>query len=307
MTLLLCGAILWPSRIYASDSTNRALITIQGFPIATRGFPCVLKITVHGPGLIPNATIFDENMPIRVTFSAVSSNTTHTLFSSKGKDIIYIREGQRVDYTDQEKWQTRVKEGQRQSILIDLASITPQIGRGWLFEDLAPGEYNVAITIPGFVARSNSIRLRVVAPDEVEDQYLASIQRQGSFSRGKGVNWSRVLQSKVRPSLDNWDRLSTTTREQTSFHMLLARLTASDNVLGPDDEIAIKTTALPKFLEPERECLLYEVRTAMGKSDEAEAFRLMKRYPDLEWRLREIKVGGKDFLRYRKVVTGKSK
>lgn len=281
----------------------------QTVQVLTKGFPCILKLTIEGPGYAPLATLTDEHVSIRVEFESLANHKVYRVVSTKGMEIsVVTAEGYRRDDIAEKMWQTPVSEETTRSVLLDIASLRPELGKGSILADVPPGEYNVRVELPGVKTRSNVLSMKLVSPTEPEQQFLNELQAQEKVKHGNQGIWSSLIEGNVRyPKNAEWDRLSTTTREQTSFHMLLARLTASDNVLGPDDEIAIKTTALPKFLEPERECLLYEVRTAMGKSDEAEAFRLMKRYPDLEWRLREIKVGGKDFLRYRKVVTGKSK
>ena len=308
-TIGLLGTVFFPMPIMAEPPVNDAHMNIQGLPTATKGFPYILKITVDGPGTIPTATIYDDTLPIRVTLDAVGTSRTYAMSSSKGMDIVITTpEGERRDTDNQGMWQTPVERGKQQSILVDLASIRPEVGRGTLFDDVEPGEYDVAVSLPGDATRSNTIRVRVVAPTAAEQEFLAEVLQQGPFSLGKGVNWSKALRSRVHLPNEKWDRLNPTTKEQTAFHRLLADLNAPDKTLGPDDENTVKAAALPKFLKPERECLLYEVTVAAtGKRDEAEASRLTKQYPDLEWRLHDIQTGKKDFLRYKKATTDKGK
>lgn len=307
-TIGLLGAVLLPTPILAETPVNEAHMSIQGLPTATKGFPYILKITLDGPGIIPTATLYDETLPIRVTLDAVGTGRTYAMSSSKGMDVVITTpEGERRDTDNQGMWQMPVERGKQQSILVDLASIRPELGRGTLFDDVEPGEYDIAVTLPGNAMRSKTIRVRVVVPDAAEQQFLAEVLKQGPFSLAKGVNWSKALRSRVRIPADKWDRLSAATKEQTAFHRLLADLNAPDKTLGPDDENTVKTTPLPKFLEPEKDCLLYEVAVATGKSDTSEAARLMRQYPDLEWRLRDIQIGKKDFLRYKKPTADKGK
>lgn len=308
-TIGLLGVVLSHPSILAETSANKAQVELQGLSTATKGFPYILKVTLDGPGSIPSATLFDETLPIRVTFVAVDAGRTYALSSSKGMDIVITTQGgERRDSNNQGMWQRHVERGKQQSVLVDLASIRPELGRGTIFYDLEPGQYDVTVTLPGDPVPSNTIRVRVVAPDTAEQQFLANILKQGSFSLGKGVNWSRVLRNRVRLPADEWDPLSSATKEQTAFHKLLADLNASDKTLAPDDENKVKMAPLPKFLEPERECLLHEVTVAAtGQRDEAEASRLMKQYPDLEWRLQDLQAGKKDFLRFKKLAANKGK
>lgn len=307
LTIGLIGAVFSPMLILAETPASGAQVTIQGLPTATKGFPYILKITVHGPGSIPTATLYDDTLPIRVTFSAAGAERTYTLSSSKGMGLVITTpEGERRDSDTQGMWETPVEQGRQQSVLVDLASIRPELGRGMLFDDLAPGEYEVAVSLPGDDVSSNTIRVHVVAPGVTEQQFLAEVLRQGPFSLGKGVNWSKALRSRFRFPNDKWDRLNSTTKEQTAFHRLLAELNAPNKPLDPNDENKLKTAPLPKFLEPERECLLYEFRVVVtGKRDEAEASRLTKQYPDIEWRLQHLQTGKKGFLRFKKPAANK--
>lgn len=293
----------------AADSTPESTsVTIQSIATATRGFPCVLKVTVRGPAYVPNACLGDELASIRLRFTSVASGEIYRVASSRGMDTtITTPEGVRRDDLAERMWQVAVKEGEQRSILLDVASLRPELGRGYLFHDVPPGEYEVTAEFALSGNPSNTIRMRIVPPTAEEEAFLTDLRSRGAFVRGQAILWSRVLGSGVRLPSDKWDRLSPTTKEQTAFHRLLADLNALDKKLGPDDENTIKTTPLPKFLEPERECLLHEATIATGKSDEAEASRLVKQYPDLEWRLQEIKTGKKDFLRYKKATADKGK
>jgi len=306
VTIGLMGAALSPMPILAETPASATPVAIRGLPTATKGFPYILKITIYGPGSIPYVTLLDDTLPFRVTFSAVGSGRTYSLSSSKEADTVIITpEGDRLK-DGQDMWQMHVERGKQQSILIDLASIRPEIGRGMLFDDLAPGEYDVTVSLSGDNAPSNTLRVNVTAPDVAEQQFLAEVLQQGPFCLGKGVNWSKALRNRIRLQNDKWDRLNSTTKEQIAFHRLLAELNVPDKILGPDDEGKVKTTPLPKFLEPEREYLLHEVAiTVSGKRDEAEAARLMEQYPDLEWRLQDLQTGMKGFIRFKKPAANK--
>lgn len=299
------GPILLKATL-TNNSTNEVRVTVQCVPIVTKGFPCIAKITVLGPGFIPAVSLYDDTLPIRVTFRAVDTSRTFTVCSSRGMDIaVTTPDGERRESDNQDMWQTCVENGKRQSVLVDLASIRPEVGRGTLFDDLEPGEYDVTVLLFGGDPTSNTIRLRIVAPNADEAIFLGEILRQGSFSLGKGVNWSKALRYPIRIPSDTRARLTSVTKAQTAFHMLLVDLLASGNVLGPDDEDAVKATPLPKFIEPERECLLNEVTVASGHGEQAETARLAGKYPDLEWRLQGTVNGSGDFLRYKKATVNR--
>lgn len=307
LTIALTGALLSPRHLLADNPTNGTSMMIQSVSTTTKGFPCILKITANGPGALPAATLYDETLPIQVKFVSITNDRTYTLTSSRGNDLIITTpEGDRRDSDKQEMWFTTVEAGKQKSILVDLASIRPELGRGTLLDDIPPGEYGLSVSFPGKTVQSNSIQIRIVPPGEKEQQFLTDILRQGTFNRGKNVNWSKVLRNHPNLSPDKLDLLSPTTKEQVAFHMLLSELT-SKKTLGATDEDAVKTTPLPKFLEPEKECLLYEVGVATGKRDEAKSNELTSKYPDLQWRLQEIKANGKTFLLSKKTPTDKSK
>lgn len=300
-------AILSAGSISAFGQPEKASLTVQSVQTVTRGFPCILKIEIGGPAHAPTASLHDELASIRIELTASTNHQTYRIGSSRGMDItVTSADGIRRDNIAEQMWQVPVSAGTKRSILLDLASLRPEFGQGTVFTDVPPGEYDVKVRLPGVSAQATALRMKVVTPTEDEQQCLSDL-KQDCLVRNKALIWSRVLGSGIRLPRDKWDRLSPTTKEQTAFHMLLADLLAPDKTLGPGDENTVKATPLPKFLEPERECLLHEVRMATGKSDEAEASRLMKQYPDLEWRLQDIKTGKKSFLRNKKAAANKDK
>ena len=278
-------------------------MTIQGLPTATEGFPYIVKITVLGPGSIPNAGLKDDALSIQVTFREVGSDRVYVLRSSIGaRAALETWNGVAVELKDSEIFRTSVEAGKQRSILIDLASICPETGRTTLFGDLEIGTYDITVTLMGCSKPSNTMRVNVVAADPDERRFLDEIIAQGPFRLAKGVNWSKVLFRGFRIPKDKWERLSTNTREQCAFHALLFSVPCPDKPIDVDHENEVKAAHVPAFLEPDRALLLYEMKVARGERDREEESKLANEYPDLEWRLKCVKAGSGDFLWPRKAI-----
>jgi hypothetical protein len=217
-------------------------------------------------------------------------------------------EGEELDGLSELEWQVPVSAGTRRSILLDLSSLRPEKSfPGWtVLADVPPGEYEVKVSIPEVNAQAATFRMNIIAPTQDEQQFLSDMKKDNLGLRNE-IAWNRVLGSDTPFPRATWDRLSQRTKDQTAFHRLLADLNVSNTSFGTNDLSTIATTPLPKFIEPERDCLLYEVTIATGKNDEAEASKLMKQYPDLEWRLQDIKTDKKSFLRNKKAAANKDK
>ena len=289
---------------FAFGQSEGSSLVVQSAQTVTKGFPCILKMEFNSTGKAPAASLYDEHSSL--LFVHLVSRTNNAMYKVlSGINGV----GDDEDECRRANWQLMVDvmKNRKRTSLVDLASLRVEKSplEGEVLVNVPPGEYDAEVIWTWVRPPKAQFRVKIVAPTPDEERVLSKIQKSvgGEPSR---IDWCRILGSGTSFPRDAWEQLSPTTKEQTAFHRLLMDLNAA-KTLGTNDLNTIATAPLPKFLEPERECLLYEVKVAMGMDDEAEAARLTKKYPDLEWRVRDIQTNKVNFLRRKSPTADKGK
>lgn len=180
-------------------------------------------------------------------------------------------------------------------MLLDLASLRPELGKGTILDDIPPGEYKVSILFPFSKETSNTIEIELIQPTEDELKFLGKVQKLGVVTIRSFVNWNKASRDRLVIPDDYILPLSVEAKNQLGFHLLLSKVLRAENSLTEKE----RGIQVQDYLSLEKECLLLECDDFFGNSQGvAEKKKLfLEEHPELKWRLDRR---ASDFLRFSK-------
>jgi len=273
-------------------------IDVVMFASAVKGFPIILKVTARGPQVVPKLSLFDEHADVVVTLKLGNEGgREYRIESSKGEGtVLTTREGEQVDAG--RLYRVALGGDEERSMLLDLASLRPEIGKGITIEDVPPGRYMLSVKFGFSGHESRPVPLLLKEPS---DEEVALADRMLS-NRDTGIRrtWCGLLRAA-------WPVRSVTTSTasgeaiaQLSFHQLLGRVLSSDTLEKVRDQ-DIESAAVPDWLAPEKDALVLSIAIAAEPKEQADnaAAELVRQHPDLKWRFDELqKDKAGEFLRF---------
>jgi len=267
-------------------------LTVSTVPVAVKGFPVVLRLTVYGPVHGAALTSFFDNVAeVVVLMRDKITSKEYTLSSyNRGSAIVLTtKEGEHRDAERQYRFM--VKEGESRAALLELSSLQT---RATSLKDIPIGEYELSVVFPHSRLKSDAVQLRLLSPSEDEQKAL-----EGAFADPKQqVNWVSRLLNPKKEALD-WGRLGDVASNQCAFYRLVVAALTGD--LNRELVQEIKSSKVPEYLVPEREVLALEVSNAVSQTqDKTLAAALREKYPEISWRLDDIEQGHGSFLRFRR-------
>jgi hypothetical protein len=306
---ILCGLFIVVTICSLSKSGQQSSnsLTIEAQPKITKGFPFVIKATVEGNLNFSYLSIFEEFLPIRA----------HLISKSNGKEFVVASYRLPLDaYGDPtpriNPYPTlTVPTGKKYTMLFDLWSLSPHLTTMTALADVPAGKYSIYIELAseeqpeewwavGYMVKqkSNTIDIELVEPTEQEKQYIKKVRDSVDLGNFKdGVSWSRILQFRKKIPTEGLASLSDISKEQISFHKLLADVNISDEKTHNKSIKDVNDAKLPKFFEPERQLLLLELKDNPAK----EQANLIQKYPQMEGMVNRIDSEKKPFLYYKEL------
>ena len=280
------------------EAADDPSINVVTYDAAVKGFPVILKVTATGPQIVPRMSLFDEHAGVVVRLKLTDEDgREYLILSSKGEGMVYTnREGEQIDAG--RLYRVPLGAGDERSMLLDLASVQPEIGKGTTMEDVPPGRYLVTITFSGSGIESKSVPLVLKEPSRKEK----ALAEQMLIDKDTGIRrtWCGLLRGAWPITNIATTPVSAEAAAQLSFHQVLGHVLASDKLekaLVQD----VQSASVPQWLVPERDALAIMVAIAdeSGASTEKAQAELMQRHPDLKWRFDDFhgdSVG--EFLRF---------
>jgi len=279
----------------AADNPSIQVVTSDA---AVKGFPIVLKVTAIGRQIAPKMSLFDEHAAVGVRLKPKDEDgREYLIVSSKGEGMVYTnREGEQIDAG--RLYRVPLGAGDKRSMLLDLASVRPEIGKGITMEDVPPGNYLLTIKFGDSGLESNSVPLVLKEPSQKEKAIAERI----ALDKDTGIRrtWCRLLRTAWPITNVPATAVSTEAASQLSFHQMLGKVLSSDKlekVLVQD----IRSASVPHWLTPERDALaiMVELATGSGASAGKAEGELLEQHPELRWRFDDFhKDGVGEFLRY---------
>lgn len=276
-----CLVVFSMNSIASSGDGSRLAIEVPDK--LTKGFPAILRVTAHGPQRIPRLSLLDELGSITITLISKTGGREYRISSSQGMELIVTTpEGFRHDAVARQMFQVALAKGKTRSMLIDLWSLRPEVGKGTILSDVPAGQYNLTVTFPTSEITSPSVEVDLIDPTEAEQALLNEVIDAGVLlKRGNGVNWSKVLRDRAPIKSKSFSNLKEETEGLIQFHLLLS------NVLRR--EVSSRKSAdrfsVPEYLRAEKESLLLELDMLEDPQKSEQAKKdFVKRHPDLKWR-----------------------
>ena len=284
-----------------ANGAGERMLLLQAESRVVKGFPVILRITARGPQRVPKLTLFSGTGEVRVRLVSTGTGTEYVISSTGGMDTtVKDEDGERRDDIARNMRLASVGTNEERTMLLDLFSLRPEIGRGTILDQVPPGKYKVSVRFPSSGQESNSVDLEMVAPTDKEKEFLAQVVKLGRTVRcGSGVHWCRIFEQRVRIPKDSMDELTETAKRQLAFHVLLSDALLSDAKTEALPTAQMKDAAVPEYLEPEKRFLLFELNTVSGRSKDTDFARLEKDCPGLRWRLDALRSNGRVFRRYK--------
>jgi hypothetical protein len=308
---LICGLIVVVMICSLSKSGQQSnnSLTIEAQSKVTKGFPLVIKVTVEGALNFSYLSLFEKYLPIRA----------HLTLKSDGKEFVIISHRDSMEGF----WDgppdafppeiLTVPPGKKYTMFFDLWSLSPELTTMTALADIPAGKYSIYIEMfsedpeqrvawraGGQMVRqkSNTIDIELVEPTEQERQYIQKVRESVVNKIGRfreGVSWSRILQFRQTIPNEGLAYLSNISKEQISFHKLLADVNIADENLRNKSIKDVNDAKLPKFFEPERQLLLLELKGNPAK----ERANLIQKYPQMEGMVNRIDSEKKPLLYYK--------
>jgi|WetSurMetagenome_2_1015567.scaffolds.fasta_scaffold81712_1 hypothetical protein len=309
----------------AQQDQNNAII-LETLPKATKGFPVVLKVTIQGPQIVYNFSIYEYDIPITIYLTSKSDGKEYIIKSYSRREARGSSPGGvTIDLTDKVWPPLQIPTGQKYSTIFDIWSLHPKLWTDTCLSDVPSGKYSLSIELEsedvnaireqmaalrargvGFGAviekpkiKSNSIDLELIEPTEQEKKFIQKIQdlekNLGEVNSKIKVSWVTVLRSSGIGISDNdISTLTQVSKDQISFHKLLADVNVSDEKARNKSIKDVNNAKLPKFFEPEQQLLLFELKD----NPAGERENIIKKYPDLKGNMEKLKPGDKVLLRF---------
>jgi hypothetical protein len=280
-------------------SPNSPSTFIIAEPNVVKGFPVVVKVRARGPQVVPELGIFDEEAQISVVLASKTGGEKYTIASTKGRSMdLRPKEGGGFVSDGTHLFRVFLPANVERTMIFDLCSLGPEGHRkGMYLHKVPPGEYEVSIRFPDGVT-SNTIPMQLLAPSDVERQFLEKTagpaRHRSKF--GPLVSWSSFLRAGREITEDDLGKLGEVARSQLQFHVLLSRVIAPESPVKDIRIEPLKSIAVPKYLEPEKEFLFLEMEKASGRRVAEEVNALLQKDPGLRWRVDELSAHGMNLL-----------
>jgi len=280
------------------EAAENPSIHVVTFDAAVKGFPLVMKVTATGRQVVPRMSLFDEHAGVVVRLKLNDEDGREYLIqSSKGEGMVYTnREGEQIDAG--RLYRVSLGAGDERSMLLDLASLRPEIGNGITIDDVPPGKYMLSVKFGFSGLESKPVPLVLKNPTRGE-KALADMMLFDEHTKIRRT-WCGLLRAA-------WPVRSVTTSTasgeaiaQLSFHQLLGRVLSSDTLEKVRDQ-DIESAAVPDWLAPEKDALVLSIAIAAEPKEQADnaAAELVRQHPDLKWRFDELqKDKAGEFLRF---------
>lgn len=280
-------------RADAQEGNREGKVLVELPRRITKGFPMVLRITVHGPLTVSKTSLFDDTGDVRVHFKSNTDGTAWTIAPYRPRELLALPDGSIIAEVSGIP-QVVLAKGEKHAMLSDVASLGN-------FDDIPPGEYSMTVEFPLSihppfpVVTSEPVGVQLIEPSAEEAEYLETVRGLGLFKRGQhGVNWSGVLRGRVSVPGDDMSKLRAEAKDQMEFHVLLSKALRSE--IKSREEA--KMFPVPEYLQLEKECLLLELDADSGKPQASVSQKeFSDKHPELKWRFQDKAQG---FLRFRK-------
>jgi len=268
-----------------------------------KGFPLLLRISGDGKQVMPDLSMFEEIGEVAVILKPEGGDDPreYRIESTRGQDrVLQTPDGEQVDGA--RMFRTVVPKGQRRAMLLDLSSLRPEIGKGLTLAEVPPGKYRMQIEYRHTSARSEPVALELLAASNKEDAFLK--QSLVEAETGLRRRWPWLLRQRRSIPAPGANGLSEVAMQQLQFHLLVSKATAAPKATEALFE-QLRVMPVPEYLEAERQVLLFDVALAakLDGASEARKQELEKTYPELKWRLDQIRDSGASFLRFAKYAT----
>jgi hypothetical protein len=270
-------------------------ITLDVLPKVTKGFPVVVKVNVEGPQEVFYTSIFYGDLNIKVHLTSRSNGKEYIITSRIMRTGVgRSPSGGLIDITDQAFPPLTVPKGQKYTMLFDLCSLAPRLLTETFLEDIPSGQYSMFVEFYRENIKSTPIDIELIEPTEQERHFIQKTREleKGQVKLKGGVSWSKVLSYRTMIPNDGFSSLTKVSKDQISFHKLLADVEISDEKAKIKAITDVNDAKLPKFFEPERQLLLFELK---GNPAE-ERDNLIKKYPQLQLMVEKLKPGDKVLL-----------
>lgn len=263
-------------------------IKLESLPRTTKGLPLVLKINISGPQRVPLVSIFEDIIPVTVHLKSKLDEKEYVIQSNRNTEIVgrSIDDGGLVDLTDK-FFSLSVPEGKKYTMMFDLWSILPRYWTDTCLSDVPAGKYSIYMQFNSENLKSGTCEIELIEPTEKEKEFIKKIQDSGKVNHKDGVDWTKVLKSKINIPNGDLSFLGQVSRDQISFHKLILDVNIADEKSRSKSIESVNSTTLPKYFEPDRQLLLLEVKGNPAKERE----NFLKQYPELKWKVDELDSG----------------
>lgn len=295
--VLFCFCLFMLEEARASNvKGDGAKLVIETDRKVIKGFPLIIRVTAHGPQQVPRLSIFDEIAYVNVIFVSKEYDVSYIISSTRSQEIIVMApDGRRNQTASQRMFEVSLKVGERRTMLLDVSSLRPELGKGKIFDGIQPGQYELLVEFPSSGIKSNAIDVEVISPSNKEKEYLHKVQSSGFLKRGEGVNWSKLLRDRLPMPENKIRKIGVDAQNQLRFHELLSRALRSEIRTSKDAQLL----EVQEYLRPERDLLLMELGSSGVNQVESKNEAFDKQNAGIKWRLQNILEGRADFLRYR--------
>jgi hypothetical protein len=306
---------------------------LETMPKATKGFPLVVKVIIKGPQKVKYLSIYDEHIPITVYLKSESDGKEFVIKSRRISSYeATTSDGRHIEVPEDEvDPPVEIQEGQKYTMMFDLWSLLPYSDLHTALSDVPAGKYNLFIeldsayplpidieamkevqnqNIRGFgggistkqyikkITKSNSIDIELIEPIDKEKQFIEKTRKLGntigSVVNKVGVNWARWLCTVTIFPENDISAMTQISKDQISFHKLLSEVNIDSEKARSKSIKDVNDAKLPKFFEPERQLLLFQLKG--NPADERE--NLIQKYPQLQGNVERLKPGDKVLFRY---------